>query len=180
MQADVIRLCAVLVYGGAYVDADNQSLKPLKELVDQAPHSLIFSWLGLLNNGFLWFKEPNNPFLKACLDLTFENVERRRFKTEFTATGPGVLNAVRILLDPAAEAEVFGAFDNPTCRQWGFPELLQHARSSVKITAELVDAFKALKVMNALAASPWIGAEQPTYKKTSQHWLNWTGPIYRD
>ena len=179
MQADVIRLCAVLVYGGVYVDADNQSLKPLRGLIDQAPHSLVFSWMGLFNNGFLWFKAPASPLLQACLTLTLENVEARRFETEFTSTGPGVLNAIRALLDPEALPEIFAAFDNPVCRSWGFSELLDHARSSVRLTPELADSYRNLKVMNALAASPWIGAEQPSYKQTEQHWLNWAEPIYR-
>ena len=179
MQADVIRLCAILVHGGVYVDADNQSLRPLKELIDQAPHSMVFSWTGLLNNGFLWFKEPESPFIQACLKLTLENIEARRFSTEFTATGPGVFNAVRALLDPEGIPEIQAAFDNPVCLSWGLQELLDLAKLSIVITPRLAEAYKALSVINALAASHWIGAEQPSYKLTEQHWLNWNGPIYR-
>ena len=179
MQADVIRLCAILVHGGVWVDADNQSLRPLKELIDQAPHSLVFSWTGLLNNGFLWFKEADSPLLRACLDLTWENIHARRFQTEFTATGPGVLNAVRALLDPDAVPQMLAAFDNPMCRPWGFAELIEHAKSSVQVTPELIQSYKSLTIMNALAARPWIGSEQPAYKQTKQHWLNWEEPIYR-
>ena len=180
MQADVIRLCAILVHGGVYIDADNQSLRPLRELIDGAPYALMFTWMGMLNNGFLWFKEARNLFLQTCLDLTFDNIEARRFKTEFTSTGPGVFNALRALIDPETLPEVLHAFDNPTCKEWNFAELLEHVRATVEITPALCQSYKSITLMNALAASPWIGALQPAYKETSRHWLNWTAPIYRD
>ncbi len=179
MQADVIRLCALLVHGGVYVDADNQSVGPLQELIGQAPHALMFTWTGLLNNGFLWFRRPCDPFLHACLSLALENIEQRRFPIEFTATGPGVLNAVRALIEPEALTEILAAFDNPICRRWLFPDLLEHARSTIKITPELTQSYRSTTLMNALAASPWIGAEQPAYKGADRHWLNWEQPIYR-
>ncbi len=180
MQADYIRLCALDVYGGVWVDADNQSLKPLSELIAQAPHGLMFTWFGLVNNGFLWFREAGNLFLRACLALSTENVEARRFKTEFTSTGPGVFNAIRVLLDPGSLPEVIDAFDNEMMKHWDFPTLLEIARTSVTVTPELREAYRSVTLINALAAGPWIGAEQPDYKKTERHWLNWTAPIYRE
>ena len=179
MQADYIRLCALLVHGGVWVDADNQSLRPLAELIARAPRSMVFSYLGLINNGFLWFREPGDAFLRACLALTIENIEARRFTTEFTSTGPGVFNAIRVLLDPASMPEVLKAFGNEVMGSWGFDELLEIARASVAITPTLSEAFNAITVIPAMAGSAWIGADQPEYKKTGIHWLNWTGPIYR-
>ena len=179
MQADFIRLCAMDVHGGVYVDADNQSIKPLSELIAQAPRSMMFTWMGMVNNGFLLFRDPHDPFVRACLALTVENIEARRFETEFTSTGPGVFNAIRGLIDPATLTAVRAAFDNPMASAWGFEELLQIAAASVPLTPVLVEAYGAVTLINALAASPWIGADQPAYKETTRHWLRWTGPIYR-
>lgn len=180
MQADYIRLCAIDVHGGVYVDADNQSLGPLSELIERAPHALMFTWVGLVNNGFLMFRRPGDPFIKACLALTTANVEARRFDIEFTSTGPGVFNAVRALVDPAALPEILHAFDNPICASWGFPKLLAYARDLIEPTPELVRSFEAITLINALQAGPWIGADQPAYKAGERHWLNWKGAIYSD
>ncbi len=179
MQADFIRLCVLDVFGGVYVDADNQSLRPLSELIARAPRSLAFLWTGLINNGFLMFRSPGDPFVRACLEMTLQNIEARRFEIEFTATGPGVVNAVRVVADPSCLDAVLGAFDNAVCRDWGFPALVEHARAAVPATPELVEAVASLTLMHALAASPWIGSDQPAYKQSDRHWGNWRGSIYR-
>ena len=179
MQADLIRLCVLDVFGGVYVDADNQSLRPLSELIDRAPRSLAFLWTGLINNGFLMFRRPADPFVRACLALTLDNIEARRFEIEFTATGPGVVNAVRAVADPSCLDTVLAAFDNPVCCSWGLPALVEHARAMIPATPELIEAVASLTLMHALAASPWIGADQPSYKQGDRHWPNWKGAIYR-
>jgi mannosyltransferase OCH1-like enzyme len=58
MRADYIRLCMIDVFGGVYVDADNQSLVPLKDMIDRVRYSLLFTYTGMLNNGFKLFREP--------------------------------------------------------------------------------------------------------------------------
>jgi hypothetical protein len=179
MQADYIRLCAINIFGGVYVDADNQCLQPLEGLLARAPNALLFTWLGLVNNGFMFFRHAGDAFIRACLALTLENIEARRFNIEFTATGPGVFNAIRALIDPTSLDEITASFDNSVCRPWGFDELLEHARRSVEVTTPLVEAYRAITLLHALAASPWIGADQPAYKKTNVHWINWDRPIYR-
>ena len=178
MQADYIRLCVLDTFGGVYVDADNQSLRPLAELIDQAPHALMFTWGALLNNGFLMFRRAGHPFIRACLALTTANIEARRFDVEFTSTGPGVANAVRAVLEPSVLPAILADFDNPLTSGWGFAELIEHARVLIQPTAELLEGFREITLMNALAAGSWIGAEQPAYKAGERHWLNWKGPIY--
>jgi hypothetical protein len=180
MQADYVRLCAIDTFGGVYVDADNQSLEPLSGLIERAPHALMLTWTGLINNAFLMFRRPNHPFIQACLALTTENIERRRFKVENTATGPGVVNAVRAVIAPEAIPEMAAAYDNPVCSGWGFLELVEHARALIAPTPELVDAYRAATIMHTLSARPWLGSEQPAYKATPRHWINWEGPIYRE
>ena len=179
MQADYIRLCLLDVHGGVYVDADNQSLEPLSDLISTAPDALMFTWLGMINNGFMMFRKPHDPFVRACLALATENVEARRFRIEFTATGPGVLNAIRALIDPASLDQILAAFDNPLASQWGFPELLEIARASITVTPELTSAYNAITLMHVLTTGRWIGAEQPAYKQTDNHWITWKGDIYR-
>jgi hypothetical protein len=98
----------------------------------------------------------------------------------FTSTGPGVVNAVRAVLDPAALPAMLADFDNPYTADWGFPELVEHARALVQPAADLADGFREITLMAALAAGPWIGVEQPAYKASERHWLNWKAPIYLD
>ena len=179
MQADFIRLCCIDSFGGLYVDADNQSLQPVSGLIDQAPQAMILTWYGLINNAFLMFRRPHDPFIRACLALTVENVEQRRFKTEFTSTGPGVDNAVRAVIDPSSLDEMLALFDGEAMRDWGFRELLDYAHALIRPSAELTEAFGAITFLNTLAAAPWVGAEQPAYKQGDRHWVTWKGDIYR-
>ena len=179
MQADYFRLCAIITHGGLYIDADNQCLRPLASLLDPVPHSLMLTWTGLINNAFMMFRAPGNLFLRACLALATENVEQRRFTVENTSTGPGVVNAVRAVLDPAAIPEMSAAYDNVVCRSWGFTELVEHARNLVEPTPALHEAFSSLSLLHTLATNTWIGANPPAYKATDRHWVNWKGEIYR-
>ena len=180
MQADYMRLCALDVLGGVYLDADSQCRQPLDGVLDLAPRSLLTTWLGLLNNALMLFRKPHDPFVGACLRLATKNIEERRFSTTFTAAGPGVLNAIRALIEPDALPEIAACFDNPICETWGFSDLLEHARASVEVTPELVEAYRSITLVHALAISPWIGSDAPSYKETDRHWLNWTGSIYQE
>ena len=124
------------------------------------------------------FRQPRDLFIQACLRLTTENIAQRRFETTFTAAGPGVMNAIRALVEPDSEAEIIACFDNPLCRTWRFLDLLEAAKASVEVTAELVEAYQAITLMHVLVVSDWIGADAPAYKETNRHWLNWEGSIY--
>ena len=177
MQADLVRLCALDVFGGVYIDADHQSLQPLSSLIADIPGSLVFEWLGLLNNAVLMFRTPRDPFIRACLDLAVDNVEERRFTSAFTATGPGVFNAVRAMIDPHLADGIAAALNDPG-HDWEFSKLLELARARLTVTPELLASYQAITFMNPISASLHIGLSQPAYKTTDRHWARWTGSIY--
>ncbi len=180
MQADYFRLCALWKLGGVYVDADFQSLRPLEGLLAQAPQSLMLSWDGHFVTGLMMFRQPGDAFLGACLGLATANIEARALTSAYTATGPGVINAIRVLVDPGSYDEVAKGFDNFFGRGWGFPELMERARRTVVITPEIAGAFQAMTVIHAKKLNGWIGRAAPAYKETERHWLHWRGPIYLD
>jgi hypothetical protein len=108
-----------------------------------------------------------------------------------------VFCALQVVIDPACIGKTLTAFGigsaaststsaEPsdqerhwlTCRA-EFLELLEHARSLIAPTPELVAAFKRVTIVDTFEASAWIGAVQPAYKRGDRHWLNWKGDIYR-
>ena len=179
MQSDYFRYCAIERCGGVYADADYQSGEPLAQLLVRAPHALLLEWRGQWVGGLMMFRTPGDAFVRACRELTTRNIESRRFDNAFTATGPGVINALRLLLDPSSEAPIMEGLDNPYGRTWRFQELVAEARASVSLTPELRSAFDAITILHHIQVDRWIGTEQPAYKRTPQHWLHWQGPAYR-
>ncbi len=180
MQSDYFRYCAIERLGGVYADADYQSREPLARLLGKAPKALLLEWRGQWVGGLMMFRAAHDPFVRACRELTTRNIEERRFENAFTATGPGVINALRLLFDPAAEAEIMKGLDNPYGRTWRFPELAEEVREHMAITPELRDAFERITILHHLEVERWIGTAQPAYKKTARHWLHWQGPAYRE
>ncbi len=180
MQSDYFRYCAVWALGGVYVDADFQSLQPLSGLLGQAPRSLMLSWDGHVVAGLMMCRERGDPFVRACLDLSTRNIEDRALTSAYTAAGPGVINAIRVLIDPASFDEVAKGFDNFFGRGWGFPELMERARGMVVVTPQIAEAFHAMTVIHAKKLNGWIGRAAPAYKETERHWLHWRGSIYAD
>lgn len=178
MQSDYFRYCAIERSGGLYADADYQSREPLEHLLSRAPHALVLEWRGQWVGGLMMFREAHDAFVRACLELTTRTIEARQFDNAFTATGPGVINAIRMLLDPASEADIMAGLDNPYGRTWAFPELAKSARENIEVTPALKAAFEAITVLHHLEVERWIGTDQPAYKKTARHWLNWRDDIY--
>jgi hypothetical protein len=179
MQADLLRLFALVEHGGVYIDVDHQSRQPLRGLLAEGRPSLIYLWLGLLNNGLMVFPRPGDPFLKACLQLALENVEERRYSSALMATGPGVFNAVRALVDPASLREIQDSLDDPSGQAWNFSDLLEHARRLIDVDERLGASWGTITLMNPICASIWVGMDQPDYKTTRRHWTLWQGDIYR-
>ena len=178
MQSDYFRYCAVWAKGGVYADADFQPLKPLSGLLDQAPQSLMLVWDGHMVAGLMMCRQPGDLFVRACLDLSTLNIEARRGCNAYMAAGPGVINAIRVLVEPKWTRKVEHGFDNVFGRTWGFPELLEWARASVEITPALVASLNAYTLRHGLEIDPWIGTVQPAYKTSASHWLRWRGSIY--
>ena len=180
MQSDYFRYCAIETFGGVYADADYEPGAPLATLFDRAPSAMVLTWRGHWVNGLMMFRRPGDPFVQACRRLATENIESRRFDVVYIATGPGILNAIRLLMDPAAQAEIDAGLDNEKGRTWRFPELAEVARRTVPVTPELRAAFASVTVMHHFAADRWLGNPRPSYKATSRHWLHWQGSIYQD
>lgn len=172
MQADYFRLLALHAKGGLYADADFQCLEPLGGLLRQAPRSLLLTWGERLTMGLMLFRQPHDAFLGACVELATRNIEARRWEHALAATGPMVINAVRALVDP-----VWGACDLGL-PDW--PAYLEVARAEIVVDTAVAEAVSAITLIHTLAVERWIGTDEPAYKHTGRHWLNWQGPIYAE
>ena len=180
MQSDYFRYCAIEKSGGVYADADYQAGEPLERLFARAPNALLLEWRGQWVGGLMMFRSAGNAFVRACREFATLNIEARRYENTFTVTGTGVINAIRLLLDPSSEAPIMNGLDNPHGRTWRFPELAAEARATVVVTPALRSDFDAITIMHHLQVERWIGTQQPAYKKTPRHWLHWEGPLYQD
>ncbi|HEY5409202.1 MAG TPA: hypothetical protein VIJ94_00620, partial [Caulobacteraceae bacterium] len=152
----------------------------LSGLLDQAPRSLMLAFDGHIVASLMMCRQPRDLFVRACLDLSTLVIEARALSSAYTGAGPGVINAIRALIEPDSFDEIAKGFDNFFGRAWGFPELMERARGSVVVTLPLAEAFRALTVISTKQIKPWIGAKAPAYKETGQHWLHWRGSIYVD
>jgi hypothetical protein len=179
MQSDFFRLCALRAFGGIYMDADQQSLQPLSTLIERAPKSMLFTNMGVIANGFVLFREPGNTFVRECLRLAVDNIENRRFNICFTATGPAIYNAVRGVVDPQFLEGIRWTFELPVTKDWGFDELVGHARALIAPTSDLKVAVEEMTIIDIGETYPWIGALAPDYKQTDRHWLHWKESLYR-
>lgn len=179
MQADYFRLCALWLFGGVYIDADNISVSPLDTLVVDAPDALMVSLDGYLTTGFMMFRSPRNTFLRATLDVATDNIERRVFDNVYVATGPPVADAVRALIDQTWFEHVYDRSDDWT-RGMRFGRLLDQARTLVRITPEIVAAYRAIRIMTVEDLAAWIGTKRPAYKSTERDWRLWRGSIYAE
>jgi hypothetical protein len=139
---------------------------------------MMLTWNGHIVTGLLMFRRPQDPFIKACLELATDNIEARRFDNVYNCTGPGVINAIRCLIDPGSLDDVRKAYDNPYGRNWDFPELLETARAKIEISPEIADAFGRIRLLHVLQVARWLGTPTPAYKSTPRHWLQWNGSIF--
>ncbi len=181
MQADYVRLCLLETFGGVYVDADVQSIEPISGMFRTRSGSMLFIYETLVNNGVMYFPHAGDPFVSACLKLATDNINARRTNAVFTAAGPGVLNALRCILDPSIYDETAATFEqNYIVQSWGFAAIVERAREMIEVTPELLKAFLAIDILKSSDARPWIGVDQPSYKETAVHWTRWVGSIYNE
>jgi mannosyltransferase OCH1-like enzyme len=185
MKADLFRLCAMDACGGVYADADLWNRAPLRSLISQVDQALLLvGGEGLINNGFMFVREPANPFMRACLALALENIEARRFASAVWATGPGIFMGIIGILESSTAEPADSRpdhFDLPprSAETEAFYETHERARQLIEPTPELVSAWAGFTRMDISAARSWIGQGHPAYKLTDRHWVNWQGAIYR-
>lgn len=178
MQSDYFRLCALVVKGGLYIDADLRSLRPLAPLIRATPRGFMTVSDGHLINGFLLAQRSGDAFLAACLSLCTLNIEFGDIPKVYTATGPGVLNAIQALVRPERERRLSAVMENPIQDSWKFPLILQRARQRIERSSALIEAFDAWTILPKAEAFSWVERIDPAYKLTPRHWLNWPGSIY--
>jgi hypothetical protein len=176
MQADYFRLCALFACGGLWIDADTEALGPIRSLTDDAPRSLMLEWDEFLGTTVMMFRSPADPFAGAFLDLATRNIESRSFSSPVIATGPMLADALRALLDPAWAAVMAPRREEPLVQtRLG---LIEHIRPLIRVTDELVAAYRAMTIRHTVSALERLRFGEPAYKKTPRHWANWKGSIY--
>jgi hypothetical protein len=204
MQADYFRLCAMVTYGGIYLDADMQSVQPLASLLDTAPEALIVLWKGLLNNSILMFRAPGHSFVRAALALATRTIEERRFHSVALATGPGVFNAIRYVADPPFRAmmremldqgwedvsALIGDASDPelavrvgsTLDRAGWADLRTLGEMADELAPDfptLAEDYAAITLIGTAESMAWIGQEPADYQKAGDSWLFGDRQIYR-
>jgi hypothetical protein len=183
MKSDFFRLCAIETWGGAYIDSDHLSLAPLESLLAGETQSIVPIFGEFLNCHFLYFPRPADPFIQACLALSVDNIESRKFTISFMACGPAIYSAVMNVADPTTAAHMLEVYEkNPLMSGWGYAELLERARRLIEPTSQLVAAWRNIKVVSIFELGKWIASESkpPSYKTSAKHWLNWKGSIYKE
>jgi mannosyltransferase OCH1-like enzyme len=91
MQADYLRYCAVLHFGGVWADAGFVCARNLSPLLNGSLGGELFiSFLSpyALMNGFFAFALPRHPFLRLAVDLATELINMRWKGVVSTVTGP--------------------------------------------------------------------------------------------
>ncbi len=179
MQADLLRLCLMDAEGGLYLDADHQSREPVASMIADAPDALMPIWTCIFVNGVLMFRRPGNRFIRACLTVAVDNIAARRFSNVLIATGPGLFNAVRCVIDPTARPGVEALVRRSDWEGWGWDELMARAEQLVQPSPALAADMAAITLIDSGATMRWLGIAPPAYKSTARHWLNWTGEVYR-
>lgn len=178
MQADYLRLCLMDALGGLYIDVDQQPRAPLSELID-GHAAIVTTWCDLMGNGVLMFREPRNPFISACLALATDNILNKRFTYILMATGPGLFNAVRSVIDPDFAALIRTIIRAGGWLGYGYDDLVKDAHRIVTDPQDVKAALETVTLVTNQDVQRWIDIAPVAYKATDRHWLNWTGSIYR-
>jgi hypothetical protein len=180
MQADYFRYCAILVLGGAYVDADVLCYADVSPLLDEpfADGLLFRRDNGNIMNGFFVFRGPASPFLRLVLDVATANIERRLAEDVWLTTGPGLFT----YLDVLNWSGSFDAFleEQRSHEYEAIPAFAQLLCETIGDFARVQDAFSGIQVSEESKLKPYfIQAPEPlAYKDTTDHWTRVTGSIF--
>lgn len=113
MRADLFRLMALLVFGGIYVDADEECMASLDPLLHTTSKSIFyyvvrksekFGKVHILRNGFMC-AEKQHWFVRRILLRALEGVATQANDTFYTLTGAPVITGIYRETNPS-EAEV--------------------------------------------------------------------------
>ena len=102
MQADYFRACALLIKGGAWIDTDSVSGRPLGELFSRAPYAMILSWNDRFQLGLMMFRDGGDPLVAAWLEHITRNIERRAPGNASELTGPKAIRQVIEAAEPGS------------------------------------------------------------------------------
>lgn len=177
MQADYFRYCALLVDGGWYVDADSECLQNVAPLIPTADYEGLLlkreSW-GPVINGYMWFRAPGHPFLKAVLETVTTSVEQRISNSVWTAVG-----ALHLSLLTFLELN-----EHDTLADWK-AHLGPEEESVLDICTRVVSSGRYRGCLNNVSFirvdqtnAYWNDGAPVQYKTTPRDWRKWPGSIY--
>lgn len=95
MQADYLRYCALLVFGGIYVDADTENGGNLPKLIESSKRGLLMDRRGNLANDFIFVRNKNDPLVKEAIKRATANIEQEVSNNVWLVTGPGIMTGMR-------------------------------------------------------------------------------------
>jgi len=179
MQADYLRLCLIYADGGLYLDADIAPVEPLDTLVASAPFGLLSRRGLLVNNATIFFRNPRDLFLGACLTVVTDNILNRRFDDIIAVSGPGPISAIACIIEPRmlrVAERLIERGKSPFGPYW--PELLDVAKHLVPLTSELVAAWSRITIIGFEDAERWCRYDTNLDYKKGGHWTQHRGSIY--
>ena len=94
MRADLFRYCYLAKRGGIYVDADYLAVSSLQPFVMADWKGCLYKRERGLANGMMYFRHPADPLAEKILELALHNIANRVSNNVWSATGPGVLQAL--------------------------------------------------------------------------------------
>lgn len=195
MQADYLRYCAVLYYGGIYADADMHCVAPLSSLLGSDEEGIVFGWQNLpprwrtpqfegrervgryrvVLNAFFAFRAARHPLLELTLAGATANIENRIAGDVGTMTGPALFTSLYLLRE-LGSIDAFLEYADGTAIERSAPLLCD----AIGDYREVERAFGGIRIPLAKEGDAWARQIQPlpAYKKT-QHWTNVHSSIYR-
>lgn len=181
MRSDLLRLLLMDVHGGIYADATFRFAGDLSDRIASIPYALMFVWNNIVMNGFLMFRASADPYVRACIALTLENIEARRFGSVLMAAGPGVLNSVRAAILPDERVDIVNlGVASPDWIRGGWEGSVAAADRLVDPIAPVARAFRAITLMPFEAEGEIIRNEFfVSHRGRDDYWHRWKGSIYR-